>query len=113
MWLLDVNMPLRVAATLDKFGIQAHPAESRSWNGLTNGQLVEAAVQAGFTAVLTRDRLFSESATRALQRFPQFSVILITIPRLRGPQFLEEFDRAWERSPIRPVPGKALSWPSP
>lgn len=113
MWLLDVNMPLRVAATLGKFGIEAHPAETRGWNALTNGELVGAAVQAGFTAVLTRDRLFSESAARALQRFPQFSVILITIPQLRGPQFLEEFERAWERSPIRPVPGKAQSWPSP
>jgi len=92
MWLLDVNMPLRVAATLGKFGIEVYPAESRGWNGLTNGELVEAAVQAGFTAVLTRDRLFSESAARALRRFPQFSVVLIAIPQLRGPQFLEEFE---------------------
>ena len=40
---------------------------------------------------VTRDRLFSESAARALQNFPRFCVVLVTIPQLRGPQFLEQF----------------------
>jgi len=44
---------------------------------------------------VTRDRLFSESAARALQSFPRFCVVLVTIPQLRGPQFLEQFRLAW------------------
>jgi len=112
MWLLDVNMPKKAIAVLADLGITAHTAESRGWNGLTNVELVEAAAGAGFSCVLTRDRLFSESAARALQNFPRFCVVLVTIPQLRGPQFLEQFRLAWARSPILPVPGKVIRWPS-
>jgi hypothetical protein len=45
---------------------------------------VEVAVQADFSCVLTRDRLFGESAARALKRFPQFSVVLVAIPPTTG-----------------------------
>jgi len=61
---------------------------------------------------VTRDRLFSESAARALQSFPWFCVVLVTIPQLRGPQFLEQFRLAWARSPILPVAGKLIRWSS-
>ena len=111
MWLLDVNMPRKVAAVLGEFGIVAETAEKRGWSGLTNGMLVEAAVLAGFNCVLTRDRLFSESAARALKRFPQFSVVLVTIPQLRGPEFVEQSRLAWSRSPIQPGAGQLLHWP--
>lgn len=111
MWLLDVNMPKNIADVLGEFGIQAQAADARGWKGLTNGTLVEVAVQAGFSCVLTRDRLFSESAARALKRFPLFSVVLVTIPQLRGPEFLEQFRAAWNRNPIRPAAGALLRWP--
>ena len=83
--------------------LEAHSAGDRGWGGLTNGALVEAAQQAGFRCILTRDRLFSESATRALKRFPEFCVVLVTIPQLRGPEFLEQFRSAWARS-FKPCP---------
>jgi predicted nuclease of predicted toxin-antitoxin system len=111
MWLLDVNMPKKVADLLGEFGIQAQAADARGWKGLTNGALVEAAVQAGFSCVVTRDRLFSESAARALKRFPQFGVVLVDIPQLRGPAFLAQFRAAWSRNPIQPVGGELLRWP--
>jgi hypothetical protein len=41
--------------------------------------------------VVTRDGLFSESAARVLKRFPRFSVVLVIIPQLRGPEFLAQF----------------------
>ena len=59
MWLLDVNMPKKVGSLLGEFGIEAHSADDRGWGGLTNGALVEAAIQAGFRCILTRDRFFS------------------------------------------------------
>jgi hypothetical protein len=104
-------MPRRLTDLLGSYGIQAQTAEERGWSGLTNGALVEAAVQAEFTCVLTRDRLFSESAAKALRRFSQFCAILITLPQLRGPQFLDAFHRAWEREPIRLRPGELRRWP--
>lgn len=111
MWLLDVNLPKKIRELLDEFGIQAHSADDRGWGSLTNGALVEASQQAGFQCILTRDRLFSESAARALKRFPEFCVVLVTIPQLRGPEFLEQFRIAWVRSPIQPIAGQLLRWP--
>lgn len=111
MWLLDANIPLKLVDVLREFGIEAETSESRGWKALTNGELVETAARNGFTAILTRDTLFSEAAARALKGFPQFSVVLIRLPQLRGAQFLEEFRRAWQQSPISPAPGKAGSWP--
>jgi len=34
------------------------------------------------------------------------------IPQLRGPEFLEQFQRAWDRSPIQPAAGQLLRWPA-
>ena len=111
MWLLDVNLPKKIGGLLGEFGIEAHSADDRGWGGLTNGALVETAQQAGFQCVLTRDRLFGESAARTLKRFPAFCVVLVTIPRLRGPEFLDHFRSAWVRSPIQLVAGQLLRWP--
>src|SRR5512142_2147876 len=97
MWLRYVNPPKKVASLLGKAGVEAHCADDQGWGVLTNGALVEAAVQAGFRCILARDRLFSESAARALKRFPGFCVVLVTIPQLRGAAFLEQFQRAWAR----------------
>jgi hypothetical protein len=105
-------MPTTRAAVLGELGIEAQAADVLGWKGLTNGALVEAAVRDGFSCVLTRDRLFSEAAARALKRFPSFCVVLVAIPQLRGPEFLEQFRLAWNRSPIRPAAGALVRWPS-
>jgi hypothetical protein len=112
MWLLDVNLPKKLSGLLGEFGIVAHCAGDRGWGGLTNGALVEAAEQAGFRCILTRDRLFSEAAARALKRFPEFCVVLVTLPQLRGPEFLLDFRTQWAHGPIQPAAGKLLHWPA-
>lgn len=48
MWLLDVNVPKKVGDLLGSFGIEAQHADHRGWGELTNGALVDAAIQAGF-----------------------------------------------------------------
>jgi uncharacterized protein DUF5615 len=111
MWLLDVNMPNPLTAFLGELGIQAATATDRGWGTLTNGRLVEAAVREGFVCLLTRDRLFGDSAAQALHKFPQFAVVLIGLPQLKAPQFLQSFQTAWESSPIKPVSGKMIHWP--
>ena len=55
MWLLDVNMPKKIVDVLGEFGIHAQAADAWGWKGLTNGALVEVAVQSGFSCVLTRN----------------------------------------------------------
>ena len=112
MWLLDVNVPQDVCGLLRGFGIESHHTRTRGWHELKNGVLVEAASTNGFDCVLTRDRLFGESAARALQKFPQFAVVLVTIPQTRGAEFLGLFREEWVRTPLRPVPGRLIRWPA-
>jgi len=47
-----------------------------------------------------------------LAAFPEFCVVLVAIPQLRGPEFLNRFRDAWSRAPILPVPGRLLHWPA-
>jgi hypothetical protein len=62
MWLLDANMDVHLASLLAELGIASETAAAKGWKALSNGQLVAAAVSSGFDCLLTRDRLFGESA---------------------------------------------------
>ena len=112
MWLLDVNMPRPLIAVLGELGIQSKTAIEQGWNELTNGRLVSAAVAQGFSCLLTRDQFFGESAARALKDFPNFSVVLVSLPQMKSPDFIQNFKAAWRTAPIIPVPGKIIHWPS-
>lgn len=111
MWLLDANVDVHLVAVLREFGVQCETAGGRGWKGVSNGELVAAAAAAGFRVLLTRDQLFAESASRALKSFPQFAVVVITIPQQRWRHYREGFLEAWTQSPIRPVPGEFIHWP--
>ena len=110
MWLLDVNMPLGLVPVLRDLGVGAHCAVPRM-DKLTNGELIRAASADGFEAILTRDRLFAEEATQALRRTSRF-VVVVTLPQLRGAQFIEAFRKAWSKKRIDVVHGDAIYWPS-
>ena len=62
MWLLDVKMDVHLVQTLLELGVSCDTAANRGWKALSNGELVSAAIAAGFTCLLTRDQLFCESA---------------------------------------------------
>ena len=64
--------------------------------------LVSAAVAAGFDCLLTRDQLFGESASRALKLYPEFAVVLVTIPQRPWEQYRLEFLRCWSEKPSPP-----------
>jgi predicted nuclease of predicted toxin-antitoxin system len=66
MWLLDANVDVHLAPLLNEFGVACDIAANRGWKALENGDLVAAAVAAGFDCILTRDQAFAESAARAL-----------------------------------------------
>ena len=42
MWLLDVNMPHKLAVLMAELGIEAQTVLSRGWDTLNNGNLLEA-----------------------------------------------------------------------
>jgi len=66
MWLLDANVDVHLAPVLREFGVSCDTAANRGWKALENGELVAAAMAAGFDCIVTRDRGFAESAARAL-----------------------------------------------
>lgn len=111
MWLLDANMPLQLVALLATLGVEADSAVTRDWDRLSNGALLEAALQANFTTLLTRDRLFGESAAGALSKYPDFSIVGIALPQARASQYLAAFRSAWEAEAITPVPGQMITCP--
>lgn len=112
MWLLDANVPKQLAGLLSELGVPAETAQARGWGALDNGTLVGVSVAAGFTCLLTRDRLFGESAGRALEQFPEFAIIVVTLPQARAPRFLKAFRSAWTDTPIVPRAGEILDWPT-
>jgi hypothetical protein len=111
MWLLDANMDVHLVQALNDLGVACDTAANRGWKALSNGDLVSAAVAAGFTCLLTRDQLFGESAARALKRFSTFGVVVVDLPQQRWQAHQEHFVAAWSVSPIEPVAGTLIRWP--
>jgi predicted nuclease of predicted toxin-antitoxin system len=111
MWLLDANMPVQLVELLKELGIEADSAVARGWNTLSNGNLVSAAVQAKFTALLTRDRLFGESASQTLKAHNEFCIVLVRLPQLRASEFVAAFRAAWQTAQIIPASGRMIDWP--
>jgi len=112
MWLLDANMPVQLVALLKDLGVEADSAVARGWNTLSNGSLVRAAARAKFTVLLTRDRLFGESAAGALRTNSEFCIVRVTLRQLRAAAFLQAFRAAWNEARIIPVPGGMIEWPA-
>jgi predicted nuclease of predicted toxin-antitoxin system len=111
MWLLDANLDIHLVELLGRFGIECSTAESRGWKALKNGDLVAAAVQSGFEVLVTRDRLFAESASRDWRSFPHVAIVVVNLPQLPSIRYLEAFAAQWAVAPIQPQPGKILFWP--
>jgi predicted nuclease of predicted toxin-antitoxin system len=112
MWLLDKNVPIQLSDALNELGIQAVTAEAKGWDALKNGELIAAAVADGISCVLTRDHLFAQSASKAFKVHAKFSVVILALPQLRAPAFLEAFSRSWSQQPINPQPGEVIHWPA-
>jgi predicted nuclease of predicted toxin-antitoxin system len=111
MLLLDQNLPHQLRELLADYGFEAETANFRGWAELRNGELTRAAYQAGFRTILTRDVLFGQSASKALEQFPDLAVVVIRLPQRAWKVYREAFVRAWMCAPLVPSPGKVITWP--
>ena len=111
MWLLDANMDVHLLDVLRESRIPCESATRLGWGELDNGALVSAAVAAGYTCLLTRDRLFGESAASALRAYPTFSIVVVELAQRPWREYQEQFRAAWAAGPIQPIAGRLLSWP--
>lgn len=112
MWLLDANMDVHLLSVLRQSGVECEGATRRGWQALDNGDLVSAAVKAGFTCLLTQDRLFGEAAARALKVHPRLAVVVVHLSQRPWKQYHRDFGAAWSKSRILPVAGRIIHWPS-
>lgn len=112
MWLLDHNLPIQLLGCLQNLNVSCDSTVNRGWQELENGKLVSKAVEAGFTCILTKDRLFSQSAANALSEYTDMAIVLIKLAQCRGFQYVENFKDAWNVDPITPQKGRSIDWPS-
>ena len=111
MWLLDANMDAHLVSLLKNFGIGCDTGGNRGWKALSNGELVTAAVAAGFVCLLTRYQLFGQSDARALKLFPHFAVVVVDVPQQPWNRYRGRFAALWMERPISPVAGQLVHWP--
>jgi predicted nuclease of predicted toxin-antitoxin system len=111
MWLLDANMDVHLLNVLSELRIPCESAIRRGWQELSNGDLILAAVEAGFTCILTKDRLFAESSNRTMGA-PCLAIIVVNLPQGPWRDYVRQFRTAWDEHPIAPVPGEVICWPS-
>ncbi len=112
MWLLDANMDVHLLGVLREWGIRCESAIHRGWQELTNGQLVLAAVEAGFTCILTHDKLFAESSSQTLPLAPGLAIVVVRLSQKPWRDYILQFRTAWELQPIAPTPGAVIHWPA-
>ena len=108
-WLLDHNMPARLAEWLSAKGISCSTVRQEKWDEITNGELVEKACEK-YQVLLTRDRGFAVSAAGRL-RASNLAVVLVTIPQSRAKEYMRHFEKYWSVNPIHPDSGKMIEWP--
>jgi predicted nuclease of predicted toxin-antitoxin system len=109
MWLLDVNIDIKLVEVLANQGIKARSTIELGWRHLINGDLVRAAKENGYTTIMTRDGLFGESAARVLKAYPEIAVVIVTLPQRRREPYIAAFIDAWTKNPIKPLTGKIIS----
>ncbi len=111
MLLLDHNVPVGVLHFLKRQGFECETTAARGWDALTNGELTQVAVGAGFNCILTRDRRFIKAASSALNKNSTMCIVFITIPQAKGRTFIENFHNAWNSKRFTVQPGKFIPWP--
>ena len=111
MWLLDVNVDVRLRQVLYESGIKAESAVTLGWRELANGKLVAAAYTAGFRVLITRDKLFSSAANHVLAKYPDVAIVIMTLPQRPYAAYLKSFKEAWVKGAIIPKSGAVISWP--
>jgi hypothetical protein len=110
IWLLDHNIPNKIYGYLKSLGFKSDTTQYKCWDKLSNGQLAKVAFESGYRVLITRDRLLCESAARSLKFYPEMAIVLLNIEQAKGQVYLSMFKEHWEKTPIRPQPGKLIIW---
>jgi hypothetical protein len=61
---------------------------AEGWLNLKNGELTLAAIEKGFTSILTQDKLFAESSAQTLKKYPRFAIVQIILKQKKEAEYL-------------------------
>jgi predicted nuclease of predicted toxin-antitoxin system len=111
-WILDTNVPFLLREFLISKGIPCATAQEHGWGELKNGELVRATFDSNFRVIVTRDKLFRESANRTLKHLPEVSIVLLSLPQLKENELRQLLDATWQTQNIIPIAGKLIIWPA-
>lgn len=111
MLLLDHNIQKRLMTFLTSIGVLAKRSAEMGWAEKRNGDLVEACSQNGFTAILTNDQDFANSAATSLKRFSTVAIVILTLDQGPIDEYLPRFSHAWKNDPPTFTPGRVTFWP--
>ena len=111
MLLLDHNVPKRVMLFLRSIGVQCNRTADLGWEEKRNGELLTAAVEKGFTAILTNDQNFVKSAEAAFKKHPALCIVILTLPQGPIAEYLTRFQKTWVAKPPSLSAGKVVHWP--
>ena len=90
-WLLDVNVNRKLIPLLTTLGVRAESSINLGWRLLTNGDLIEMAVNRQSEVMLTNDVRILDSAGKSLLKYPRFAIVLLRLPQVPSETYLELF----------------------
>ncbi len=111
MWLLDHTLPHSIFRELSALGVACETAAHAGVDRLTNGALTQAAVDRGFTAIITRDKDFPLDAKKASERNPGLAVVVLLYDQSPPATLRTRFRAAWDKHGRIPTPSGVSTWP--
>ena len=111
MWLIDHNLPHTFYRVLKEKNISCQTTSFAKLGHLENGVLTRAAIDAGFTAIITRDKSFPTAAQDVLAKHPTIAVVIIRYNQSPRETLQFRFEEALAKyGMIKPAVGTSY-WP--
>ena len=109
--LVDHNLPPAVAKILVKHGFDCSTAAAKGWSALTNGELIQVAVDGGFEGIIAKDIRFHLDGQVVLKKHPKFAIVIVALPQAKKGIYLSAMEERLHTTKLIPVLGKVLVWP--
>ncbi len=111
VWLIDHNLPHTFYRVLREKNIRCQTTGFAKLGHLENGKLTQAAIAAGFKAIITRDKTFAVAAKDVLINYSNFSIVVIQYNQSPKETLGARFEKALEKyGMIMPKAGSGF-WP--
>ena len=94
-----------------RHGFECSTASAEGWAALTNGELIQAAVDSGFEGIITKDIRFHLDGLVVLKKHPMFAIVIVALPQAKKAIYLKAMEERLLTTKLVPVLGKVIVWP--